>query len=241
MWTSTRDTSYALIALTKFIQMHPDPAGGKTLSSDVVINGHLRQVPLDPERGATVRVPISQLKKGQNDVRVIGKTPLYYTVQLNQFNVQRKLEPEPGNGFSIQRSYHLLEARRLQNGTTRLMPTERTIEEATSGDVVRVVLKIKSDVPREYMMIEDPMPSNFRNMEGDIDYSDTGWWWSKTVVRDDRIAFFARWLPKGESTISYNMRAESPGLGGCLPTHIENMYDPGQRASDRSSDLRVVR
>lgn len=244
MWTSTRDTSYAVVALTKFVEQHPDPSAGKPAKADVMINGVLQQIVVDPQVGATVRVPIAQLKKGQNDVRVVGSTDLYYTVMLSQFDVRKKLDPEPGVGFSIERSYHLLEARTLQNGTTRLMPTERSVDQAKSGDVVRVELKIKSDVPREYMMIEDPMPSNFRNMEGDVDFGsaqDEGWWWSKTVVRDDRIAFFARWLPRGESTISYNMRAESPGIGGCLPTHIENMYDPGQRASWSSTNLEVVR
>jgi uncharacterized protein YfaS (alpha-2-macroglobulin family) len=112
-----------------------------------------------------------------------------------------------------------------------------------SGDVVRVELTINSSVARQYVMIEDPVPSNFRVTERvDPSYiSEWGWWWSKTVLRDDRITFFATWLPPGKSTITYSMKAESPGMGGALPTRIENMYDPSQNARGASQQLTVTR
>jgi uncharacterized protein YfaS (alpha-2-macroglobulin family) len=241
-WTSTRDTSYAIVALTTYLRQHPEQIDPKQTRHDVTVNGKTVVLIPDENGAATVEIPMQSLQKGDNIVRVSGSAPTFFTVQLNQFDVQKKLDDMPGEGIRVARTYHLLEARRLQDGTTRLMPTDRTIDQAQSGDIVRVELVVTSDVDREYMMVEDPIPSNFRTTErGDIDFGDWGWWWSKTVIRDDRIAFFARWLTKGENKISYNMRAESPGTGGALPTKIENMYDPGQRASNHAQELEVVR
>jgi uncharacterized protein YfaS (alpha-2-macroglobulin family) len=110
-----------------------------------------------------------------------------------------------------------------------------------SGDVVRVVLKVKSGKAREFMMVEDPVPSNFRVTERDAPYEDEqwGWWWARTVILDDRVSFFARTLEAGEKEFSYVMRAEADGTASALPTRIGNMYDPYDYASNREVGLEV--
>jgi uncharacterized protein YfaS (alpha-2-macroglobulin family) len=59
------------------------------------------------------------------------------------------------------------------------------------------------------------------------------------VVRDDRAAFFVRYMPRGVKTLTYTMRAEQVGLGHALPPTVSNMYDPEQSASGGETLLRV--
>ena len=66
-------------------------------------------------------------------------------------------------------------------------------------------------------------------------------WWSQTIVRDDKVAFFMRTMPKGRQILTYTMRAEQPGAGSALPTSISNMYDPGQYSSAAETLLRIDR
>ena len=100
---------------------------------------------------------------------------------------------------------------------------------------------LKTFVP-EYVMIEDPVPSNCRITERDEPYEDEEWSWSwaRTVILDDRISFFDRKI-KGGSTVEYSyvMRAESNGKSSALPTRVGNMYDPEDYASTKEIGLQV--
>jgi uncharacterized protein YfaS (alpha-2-macroglobulin family) len=90
-------------------------------------------------------------------------------------------------------------------------------------------------------MIEDPIPSGCRITEREyIDSGETwSYWWSQIIVRDDKAAFFMRYLPAGTQKVTYTMRAEQIGMGHALPTTISNMYDPAQTASGGESLLQV--
>ncbi|HSI73964.1 MAG TPA: hypothetical protein VK934_12375, partial [Fimbriimonas sp.] len=238
MWLSTRDTSYSIIALTSYLAQHPEEltSSGQvrvSLNGQTVGTGH-----------GQIKLPIKQLKPGENTVKIeTSGGRAYYTVQLQQFDTAADMAAQPGKGLSVERQYYLLEPQRLENGDMRLMPSKQEITQIKSGELVRVVLKIKSDRPRQYMMLEDPLPSNCRAMErGELESGEEwGWWWSKTVLRDDRITFFATYLEKGDNEIAYTMRAESPGTGIGLPSRLENMYDPSQSATGAVSRLEVTR
>ena len=125
----------------------------------------------------------------------------------------------------------------------RFRPSERPIDEIQSGDIVKVILKVQSGREREFMMIEDPVPSNCRVTESAEPYEDEswGWWWARTVILDDRVSFFARTLESGDSEFSYVMRAESNGISNALPTRVGNMYDPDDYASTGERKLEVTR
>jgi uncharacterized protein YfaS (alpha-2-macroglobulin family) len=92
------------------------------------------------------------------------------------------------------------------------------------------------------VQIECPSPSNCHIAErADDEYMDDwSWWWSSTVIRDDRIAFFSTSLPKGKSKITYLMRAESPGLSHALSVMVRNMYDQADRVDSGETPLTVT-
>lgn len=249
MWYSTRDTSQALIGLTDYMRLTHDT--GQPLDVAIIVNGGApRQVHFDPSlpfsSALKVTVPVSELKPGDNKVefRPVGSAgPCFYSGELRQTEIADKLLPLRDNiGLMVTRSYFLLEPQKLENGSMELRPSKRSIDEVKTGDLVRVELTIASSVPREFIMIEDPIPSGCRIAEREYVDSNEEWmnWWSQTIVLDNRAAFFVRYLGKGTQKLSYTMRAEQIGLGHALPTTVSNMYDPAQTASGGENLLKVT-
>ena len=97
-------------------------------------------------------------------------------------------------------------------------------------------------------MIEDTFPSGAEVTErgtADEDVSESGrsggdaFWYDHVDVRDDRIAFFARKLPKGKHVLEYNLRAQTPGTGRALPASVRTMYNPTFRGESGTAVVEV--
>jgi hypothetical protein len=247
-WTSTRDTAYSIIGLSDYLERSQELSYPSSVK--VTLNGRLvTTVALDPTRLTdpryTFQIPRSQLPSAPLRLAftATGKGRAYYSVQLLGLETGRELPPtSTDSGLSISRSYYRMEARRMENGEQKLLPSLKPVTQFQSGDLIRVVLTVRSDRPRSFILVDEPTPSACRVTERDdlADGEEWSWWWSRTVILDDHLAFFARHLPKGESKITYNMRAEQIGRVRALPTTVRNMYDPGRWASG-SADVVEVR
>lgn len=244
-WASTRDTAYTLVGLTAYLDHTKELAG--TSTATILVNGQERgSFTLDPrsdEPAKTVEIPRKELGEEMKiEIRATGK--VYRTVALSGFEVTPKLEAKATDrGLTVDRKTYLMEARRVSNGEMRLLPSEKPITSFKNGDVVRVELTIRSDVPREFVLVEEPTPSSCRVTERTEleEFDQKDWWWSRTLILDDHLAFFARNLPKGESKIVYHMRAEAAGQATALPAHAANMYDPGRWASTAETRVEVAK
>ena len=53
--------------------------------------------------------------------------------------------------------------------------------------------------------------------------------WSQMELRDQKVAFSLSELPQGTRTLSYRLRAETPGRFHALPTNGYAMYAPDIR------------
>ena len=242
-WASTRDTSYALVGLTAYLDHTKELSGASTAT--VVVNGKERGTfnldPREADPSRTVEIPRADLGgEAKIEIRTTGK--VYRTVALSAFEVADPLKAKATDrDLRVERRTFLMEARRGKDGEMRLLPSERPVTEFKNGDVVRVELTIHSDFPREFVLVTEPTPSSCRVTERtDLEEGEEkDWWWSRTVVLDDHLAFFARNLPKGESKMVYHMRAEAAGVASALPARAENMYDPGRWASTAETKVEV--
>lgn len=245
-WSSTRDSSLALIGLIQHLGFSPD--FGKPIDIQVKIDGTTtRTVHFDPSDQFNPRlrivVPIRELRAGTVHLSfATNGSGAFFSADLRQIERAPTLAPQPMAGLSVVRTYHRLEPQRMESGALELRPTKESITEARTGDLIRVDLDIASAVDRQFIMIEDPIPSGCRITERE--YVDDGeeWtaWWTQTIVRDDKAAFFMRRLKRGTQRLTYTMRAEQIGLGHALPTTISNMYDPTVSASGGETILTVT-
>ncbi|MFY9234676.1 MAG: DUF2012 domain-containing protein [Fimbriimonadaceae bacterium] len=246
-WMSTRDTAVILSSMSAYLGNRKE--GTRNGNIDVLLNGRIVQrVSFTPQSifdpALRVEVPISRLTNGENklELRRTGGATCYYSVDLRQYLVREQLgQVIAGNGITVERNYYALEPQKLEDGSMRLMTSKEAIDEIESGNPVRVVIKIRSSKDHEFVMVEDPIPSNCRVMERGVpdDYDEWSWWYSEMAAYDDRVTFFARRLPRGVSTLEYTMRAESGGISSALPTVLSNMYDPRVRATGAENRLEV--
>ncbi len=249
-WESTRDSAYALMGLTAYLHQTKELAQASTAT--ITVNGApVGRVSLDPQVVAdpswTIKLPRRGLGvSGPVRIRIEkeGSGKCYYSAELTTLDREPQLKPTSTDpGLRVVRQYFRLEPRILENGTKKLLPSSDPVDRYATGELVRVQLTITTDVPRNFVLIEEPTPSSCRVAEreepGENETWD--WWWSRTVMLDDRVAFFATYLPEGTSVISYTMRAEEEGKVSVMPTHVDNMYDPSRAAYSAQADLEVTK
>ena len=113
-------------------------------------------------------------------------------------------------------------------------------EKLKSGDLIEVSLDIDARNNFEYVMFEDPKPAGCEPTELQSGYQWGGGLGTHTELRDEKVAFFASYLPQGKHTIAYRLRAEIPGEFHALPAFGECMYTPFVRGNSASSIIRIV-
>ncbi len=248
MWDSTRDTSSVLIALTAYLARTGE--AGQTSDVRVSLNGRIvRELHFSPasigDPDAVIEIPVQSLTLGENRVSIEsnGRAPIYYSSDLVQYPVEAQIgQLITDSGPTVTRKYYVLESQRTESGDLKLMPSKDPVSQARSGDIVQCTLTINTASPKNYIMIEDPIPSNCRIVERQEPGLDESWdfWWSDIVIRDDRAAFFVTILPAGIHRIVYTLRAETPGVAHALPTVISNMYDSSDRGSSGENLFEVT-
>lgn len=229
-WGDTWRTSEALKAAVEYVQVKGfTPAVGATTA---IVNGEV--VGSVKWTGAgdaaqVISIPFGQLKTGGNqvEVRFAGTGQMQYAIELNQGVYAQSSQPQTSPPtFKIRREYLPMQARRLEDGSMRLLPANRASEEFKSGDVFRCRLTITTDSPLEYVAIEDPIPSNCRIVDADSPEPGFDWtnWWSNSTFGDSKASFFVSKMEKGEHVIEYAIRAEAPGTANALPAKAFPMY-----------------
>lgn len=245
MWMSTRDTSAVLIAMTSYLAKTRELEAKSAIT--VSLNGRVvASVPATYGMNASdfIEIPFGDLSPRGNEItfsRADG--PVYYTVDIRQAVSMDTFDPiQSPDGATVQRSYFPLGQTLLEDGRLTTTEGERAIDSAKAGERIKVVLTIKALRPLDYVIVEDPIPSNchIEDFGRSLDAEEWTWWWAQTVVRDDRAAFFITSLPAGEHKLTYIVRAENPGSASALPTVMYNMYDPDRLASASSLQFQVM-
>ena len=99
-----------------------------------------------------------------------------------------------------------------------------------SGDLVEVELNIRSKNDYESILIEDRKPAGFEPTNPVSGYTNDPLN-AYTEYRDARVSFFVHRLPQGTHTLTYRLRAETPGTVSALPAAVEGMYAPELRGN----------
>ncbi len=242
-WRSTRDTAFAIAALCAYARQQTSEspqAGGVRL----LING--RQVWGQASARArsgetTIRLPNVAVKPGANDIVLLptgGGTPFYSVLVRTQAegSMNRAISSEPD--VTITRTFESLQERTLPfRGAIRYFtPVGR---EVRAGTVLRRRLVIHTQRELPFVMVTDPLPAGVEpSARGDVD-ADWNQWYSATDVRDDRVVFFARRVPRGKHVLEYHVRAQSPGRTTALPARLECMYSPEVRVETSAQEITV--
>lgn len=227
-WYSTKDTAAAVMALTDYTLkrevLEPDLDFTVSVNGVKALSGHFsKEDVFKPALSITLDDIKDKLVTGENKIEITrgGKGKLYYTAHLEWFASEKKIQSQ-NNGIHVSRYYSFdKEGKNKLRHTSQIKP----------GDEIFVHLAAIPKGVREYVIIEDMLPSGFEVVKEEQDdtyyYGYWRWWYPQKEIRDDKVAFFATRMNNGETyDMTYRIRAEIPGTVSALPARAWLMYFP---------------
>jgi uncharacterized protein YfaS (alpha-2-macroglobulin family) len=184
------------------------------------------------------------------EFRKKGKGPLYYNAYLTNFTLEDPITAA-GLEIKVERKFYKLipEEKKIAVAGASGQAVDQLVEKyrreeldnlalLKSGDLVEVELEIESKNDYEYLLFEDMKAAGFEPVEVRSGYNsnDLG---AYMEMRDERVAFFVRWLARGKHSVSYRTRAEIPGRFSALPAKGSAMYAPELKANSTELKLRI--
>lgn len=240
-WNSTRDTALVLEAFGEYIKASGEAAGEMTV--EVLVDGEVRKTcAVTPENLFVIDniLEMSELSDGEHTVslRRTGSGPLYWNAYLQNFTLEDFIE-KTGLEVNVERRYWLLTedtdaaanvvGSRGQAVSQRVKKWKRSpienLAAVKSGDQVEVELLIESKNDYDSLLIEDHKAAGFEPVDLTSGYNGNKLG-AYVEFRDDRVSFFLSRLDRGTYSLTYRLRAETPGKFSALPATILGMYAP---------------
>ncbi len=246
IWETTQETAWALIALTDWMEATGELEG--TYDYRAALNGGeltagtaSAETHLAPTEIAIPADGLDPLTGNRLTIaRGNGAGTLYYTAHLKVRLPVEEVEPLH-RGIIVQRQYVPADC-----------PLDETCAELTEvevGKTIQVRLTIIAPHDLYYVVVEDPFPAGCEAIDttltttslADLEpglyrESERGgwpwfyaWWWrwyTRSELRDEKLALFADYLPAGTYTYQYTLRATIPGEYRVLPTSAHEFYFP---------------
>ncbi|MBN1671918.1 MAG: alpha-2-macroglobulin [Kiritimatiellae bacterium] len=241
-WNSTRDTALCIEAMADYMRASEEHKPDLTVQ--VLIDGRLhKEVRITAENlftfDNTLVLEGDAVETGEHRIefRKQGSGPLYFNAYLTNFTledfiakaglevkVNRKLYRlvKVDKAVQVAGSHGQAVAQKVEKYERRELANLATLK---SGDLVEIELEIESKNDYEYLVFEDMKAAGFEPVEVRSGYAANGLG-AYMELRDERVAFFVRWLARGTHSVAYRMRAEIPGRFSALPARAYAMYAP---------------
>ena len=246
-WETTQETVWSILALTDWMVASGELKGN--YSYRVAFNGQsLAEGAVSPQtvdQTVTLRKAVTEMFNDRANALAFeryttgtqtGEGRLYYSAYLRYFLPVEQLQARD-RGLSIHREYS------LENCGQKTGETCPVITAAKVGDVINVKLTLVVPSDLHYAVIEDPLPAGAEAVDTSLkttrqsaqgpelqpQESSDGWYFwlpNHSELRDEKVALFATYLPRGTYTYSYQMRASLPGRFMTLPATGYEMYFP---------------
>ena len=238
-WKSTRATAEALYALVKYLQA--EGALGVREDAKVTVGPRVVQMEFSPDeytgKKNQVVVPGPELNPAtMSSVGVEKTTPGFAFASATwHFSTEKLPEQERGDFFQVSRRYF----RREREGREAVLQPLAEGAVLKPGDEVEVQLSLRTKHSAEYVHLRDPRAAG---LEPENVQSRHKWdlgivWYEET--RDSGTNFFFEWLPAGEYTFKYRLRANMGGTFRVGPATVQSMYAPEFTAYSTGAVLTV--
>jgi uncharacterized protein YfaS (alpha-2-macroglobulin family) len=239
-WKSTKDTAMAIYGLLDYLkltgEMNPNyrlrVRLGNALLKTIDIN---RSTLFQTEN--QIRFTASQIQTGSQtfSIEKEGLGNLYYSVSLTYFTLEEDIRAAQTE-LELTRRYYKVEKGEQGSETRTLLPSGVLLK---SGDLIDVELELKTNQDCEYLVIENFKAAGCEPLELRSG-SGGGSYLSHREMRDERVAFFIGYLPKGVHQYGYRTRAEIPGEFHAMPAMVHAMYAPHLRANSEEWRVKIV-
>jgi uncharacterized protein YfaS (alpha-2-macroglobulin family) len=254
-WNSTRDTALVIEALADYLKASGED--GPDMSVEVWVDGQKRkEVKINGENLFTFDnayvLSGDALEPGPHTVelRKTGTGPLYWNGYLTNFTLEDEIR-RAGLELKVDRRYYKLtpvdKSIEVSGGSGQVVDQQvekydraqiENFDSVTSGDLLEIELVVESKNDYEYILFEDMKAAGCEPVALQSGYNgnELG---AYMELRDNRVALFVQRLARGRHSVSYRMRAETPGHFSALPTKASAMYAPELRANSDELKLQI--
>jgi uncharacterized protein YfaS (alpha-2-macroglobulin family) len=253
-WKSTRDTAVVVEAFAEYLSASGEDRPDLTLD-----------IYLDDIKRKTVRINAGNLftfdnkfilegadiTSGPHTLRLkkTGQGPIYFNAYLDYFTLEDFIAAEGLEIKVLRQVYRLKDvAKQIKDVGSRGQVVDRRVEKFAreplenmsrlkSGELVEVELEIDSKNDYEYLVFEDLKAAGFEPVQVRSGYNNNEMR-AYVEFRDRKVCFFVQRLARGRHSISYRLRAETPGKFSALPARGYAMYAPELKAN--SDEIKLV-
>lgn len=240
-WESPHDTAVALLAITDFMIARKDvqaPFDYRVdLNGEPELEGSAEAGRVHQEDSVVIEME-ELLKDALNELK-ITRTPataagrLYYTAHLRYFTPAENVEAA-NHGIGVSHQYFRPD-----------IDEETPVTEVRLGDVVKVKVTLVAESDLNFLVLEDYLPAGLEPIDTSLkttppefrrrlyEEQEKSYQISKryspfghTDVRDNRVALFARFVPKGVYEYTYFAQATTPGEFNLPPATAYEQYFP---------------
>jgi len=237
-WKSTRATAEVVYSLTHYLKA--EGTLGTREEATVTIGPRQTHLVFEPDRYTgkknQIVVPGTEVdaKAGQIVVEKPGKGLMFASATWH-FSTERLPDEDRGDLLSVSRKYFRRE-KTADGFALKLLADGNTLD---PGDEVEVQLSIRAKHPCEYVHLRDPRAAGLEPGSAVSRYKwDLGIGWYEEV-RDSGTNFFFEWLPQGEYTFKYRLRANMSGTFRVSPATLQSMYAPEFTAYSAGAILKI--
>jgi uncharacterized protein YfaS (alpha-2-macroglobulin family) len=239
-WKSTRATAEVISSLVHYLEQ--EDGLGVREDATVIVGPRITEMVFEPDEytGAKNQVVVTgpEVDPKTMSTIVVEKRSQGFAFASATWHFSTEKLPEEARGdlFAVTRQYF----RRFNDGNRWVLRPLADGEELEPGDQVEVHLSIRARHAAEYVHLRDPRGAGFEPETLHSQYKwDLGIGWYEEV-RDSGTNFFFEWLPAGEYTFKYRLRANMAGAFKVGPATLQSMYAPEFTAYSAGHRLEVV-
>ncbi|MCP4659477.1 MAG: hypothetical protein GY856_29065, partial [bacterium] len=225
-WKSTRATAEVIYSLVHYLEQVG--ALGVREEVAVAVGPRTRSFVFEPDRytGRNNQMVIAGDEidpATMATVEVSSESPGFLFASATwHFSTEELPAEARGDFFSVTRRYF----RRVSTGREWVLQPLAEGAVLVPGDQVEVQLSLRTKHAAEYVHLRDPRGAGFEPETTASQFKwDLGIGWYEEV-RDSGTNFFFEWLPVGEYTFKYRLRANLAGTFRVGPATIQSMYAP---------------
>jgi uncharacterized protein YfaS (alpha-2-macroglobulin family) len=239
-WKSTRATAEVIYSVAHYLASERLLAAREELA--VTVGGKTTDFVFEPDRYTGKKQQI--VLEGEAIVPARDATTLVepktrgfaFVSATWQFSTEELPDEARGDLFAVERSWF----RRVKQGKETTLVPLRTGERLAVGDELEIQLSIRAKAAAEYVHLRDPRPAGL-----EPDTAKSGWKWDLGLAfyeetRDSGTSFFFEWLPAGEYTLKYRLRANLAGTFRAAPAQLQSMYAPEFVAYSAGAKLAIA-
>jgi uncharacterized protein YfaS (alpha-2-macroglobulin family) len=239
-WKSTRATAEVISSMVHYLDA--EDGLGVRENATVTVGPRVTEMVFEPDAytGARNRVvvPGPEVDPETMSTVVVEKDSkgFAFASATWHFSTERLPEEARGDLFAVTRQYF----QRFNDGDRWVLRPLADGETVEPGDQVEVHLSIRAKHAAEFVHLRDPRGAGFEPETLHSQYKwDLGIGWYEEV-RDSGTNFFFEWLPAGEYTFTYRLRANMSGAFKVGPATLQSMYAPEFTAYSAGHLLEVV-